>query len=108
MALFAGASKLSGVTVTVFREVDTAEPTPIGFADRCTLRLATSRCRSTHAASQLCSASLVCFFDIRLGSVETLETITEEVGPERDSNLRPPARDSFKHGFANVHIVHAA
>ena len=41
------------------------------------------------APAQPGGASLVCFSDIRLGSVrtETVETITEEVGPERESNL---------------------
>ena len=51
-------------------------------------------------------------YGIPLGSVgfrtETVETITEEVGPERESNLRPPARDSLKHGFADMHMVQAA
>ena len=51
------------------------------------------------AHAQPCGASLVCFSDIPLGRVgfltetrkkirpETVETITEEVGPERESNL---------------------
>ena len=68
------------------------------------------------AHAQLCGASLVSFFDFRLGSVEfrteirtePVETITRDVGPDRELNLRPPARSSLKHGFANVHIAHAA
>ena len=42
----------------------------------------------------LWGASLMCFFDIRLGSVGRI--ITEEVGPERESNLRTQARDSLR------------
>ena len=45
---------------------------------------------------------------VRISVRVSVETITEGVGPERESNLRPPARDSFKHGSANVHMVHAA
>ena len=77
--------------------MDTVEPTPISNI---------SLSQSTHR--KLRGASLVCFFDIRLGSVEAVETITKEVDPERESNLRPPALDSLKHGFANVHMVHVA
>ena len=76
-----------------------------------TLRSTTFRLPIDACAVQ-CGASLVRFFDIRLGSVdfhtEPVETITEEVGPERESNQPPPARDSLKHGYANVHMVHAA
>ena len=60
------------------------------------------------ARAYICGASLVNFLDIRLNSVETVETITKEAGPERVLNLRPPVRDNLKHGFANVHILHGA
>ena len=88
-----GASKLSRLTVTVFRKVDTDEPTPIGNIFVST--------QSTHTQIHA-TAFVVCFFDIRPGSVgfrtELVETITEEVGPEREWNPRPPARDSLNHG----------
>ena len=77
----------------VLRKVDIDEPTPI------------------NALAQPRGVSLVCFSDIRLGSVgfrtETVETITEEVDPKRESNLSVVPHTTAS-SMVNVHMVHAA
>ena len=114
---------------TVFRKLDTDEPTPIGIFFLMAI--------VAHALP--CGASLVWFSDIRLDSVGfltevrtgTVETITEEVGPKRESNLsvmwlwyhtQPYTRSGQPQAWleatchmrwhvvphANVHMVHAA